>query len=161
MSELSQRERLLIAVMMGLLIALLVSMIAKKLSGYEASLTQQKQTQEKRLKEVQKLEKEWIGLQNTSTAPIMPGSLSSFVESTARKLQIHNNLQLNAITNAPSGTEGVQVRLDQLNLDQLFETLYTIEKKYPVLLMDQLDVSISPGSRMLRVAFRVYKQKNE
>ena len=161
MSELSQREKALIGIMGLLIVALFGGLIFNKLSRYQSGLVQLQKGKQKQLETVLDLGKEWRHLQGIPTARVMPDALSSFIESTARRLQIIENLQLNALPSNPSGMEGVQVRIDQLNLDQLFGIIYTIETNRPVLLVEQLDISISPGSRLLRASFRVFKQSKE
>jgi type II secretory pathway component PulM len=158
MSELSQREKVLILVMLALMITLLAGLILNKLSNYTSQLTYQYTSKQKQLEDVKKLEQDLIYLHEIPTAPIMPSSLSSYVERIARVLQVHDQLQLNVLTSNPPGMEGVQVRIDKMNLNQLFGALYMIEKERPVLLIEQLDISISPGTRLLRASFRVYKQ---
>ena len=159
MPELSQREKVLISLMLAVMILLLGGLLVNKFAKYEARLTQNYKSKQQQLRQIQKLKSQWNGLQGVPTAPVMRGSLSSFVESIARRLRIQSRLQLNVLNNPTEGTEGVQVRIDQMNLDQLFDILYILEKKRPVLLIEQLDINRSPGTKLLRASFRVYKQR--
>ena len=72
---------------------------------------------------------------------------------------VQEQLQLNTLSSVPEGMEGVQVRLDQLKLDQLLDVLYRLEHHQPVLRLSQLDLAVSPGSRLVRVSFQVLKQQ--
>ena len=123
-------------------------------------LKQQLSEQEKQIKQVRKLSREWEKLQKTATAPVMSQALSSFVENIARSLQIQDNLQLNVLNNVEKGTEGVKVGLDRLKLDNLFSMLYRLENHRPVIRISHLSISISPGDRLVRASFQVHKQKS-
>ena len=88
----------------------------------------------------------------------MKQPLSSFIENVARSFAIQDNLQLNVLQQVEEETEGVQVRLDRLKLDQLTDMLYQLENHRPVLRLSQLNISISPGNRLVRASFQVRKQ---
>lgn len=104
------------------------------------------------------LHDEWQDLKQKPTAPVMRQALTTFIEKVARSFAIQDNLQLNALTSVEQGMEGVQVRLDRLKLDQLTDMLFQLENHRPVLRMSQLNISISPGSRLVRAGFHVHKQ---
>ncbi|MBF0236923.1 MAG: type II secretion system protein M [SAR324 cluster bacterium] len=161
MPDLTQREKLLIGVMLTLLVVFILGLSLRKISRYESDLQLQILARQKQLESIEKSGKEWLSLQEAPTAPVMRDSLSSFIEQTVRRLGMHEFLQLNVLPTNPTGMEGVQVRIDQLNLDQLFNVIYTLEKNRPVLLIDQLEIAVSPGSRLLKTSFKVYKQRAE
>ncbi len=160
MLNLTIREQLLIALMLLLLFVLAGIWGVKYLNSQEKFLQQQLSEQEKQIKQVRKLSREWETLQKTSTAPVMSQALSSFVENIARSLQIQDNLQLNVLNNVEKGTEGVKVGLDRLKLDNLFSILYRLENHRPVIRTSHLSISISPGDRLVRASFQVHKQKS-
>ena len=159
--NLTIREQLLIAIMFLLLFVLAGIFGLKYLNSQEKDLQQQLSEQEKQIKQVRKLSREWETLQKTPTAPVMSQALSSFVENIARSLQIQDNLQLNVLNNVETGTEGVKVGLDKLKLDNLFSMLYRLENQRPVLRTTNLSISISPGDRLVRASFQVHKQKRD
>ena len=97
-------------------------------------------------------------LQQEPSAPVMKRPLSSFIENVARSFAIQDNLQLNVLSQVEEETEGVQVRLDRLKLEQLMDMLYQLENHRPVLRLSQLNISISPGNRLVRASFQVRKQ---
>ena len=154
------REQLLIALMFLLLFVLAGIWGVKYLNSQEKQLQRQFSEQEKQIKQVRKLSREWETLAKTPTSPVMSQPLSSFVENIARSLQIQDNLQLNVLNNVEIGTEGVKVALDKLKLDNLFSMLYRLENHRPVIRTSHLSISISPGVRLVRASFHVHKQKS-
>ena len=160
MFNLTIREQLLIALMFLLLFVLAGILGIKYLNSQEKNLQQQLYEQEKKIKQVRKLSREWETLAKTPTSPVMSQPLSSFVENIARSLQIQDNLQLNVLNNVEMGTEGVKVALDKLKLDNLLSMLYRLENHRPVIRTSHLSISISPGDRLGRASFQVHKQKS-
>ncbi len=160
MLNLTIREQLLIALMFLLLFVLAGILGLKYLNSQEKNLQQQLYEQEKQIKQVRKLSREWETLKKTPTSPVISQPLSSFVENIARSLQIQDNLQLNVLNNVEMGTEGVKVALDKLKLDNLFSILYRLENHRPVIRTSHLSISISPGVRLVRASFHVHKQKS-
>ena len=160
MLNLTIREQLLIALMFLLLFVLAGILGVKYLNSQENQLQRQLSEQEKQIKQVRKLSREWETLAKTPTSPVMSQPLSSFVENIARSLQIQDNLQLNVLNSVEIGTEGVKVALDKLKLDNLFSMLYRLENHRPVIRTSHLSISISPGDRLVRASFHVHKQKS-
>ena len=160
MLNLTIREQLLIALMFLLLFVLAGILGVKYLNNQENNLQRQLSEQEKQIKQVRKLSREWETLEKTPTSPVMSQPLSSFVENIARSLQIQDNLQLNVLNNVEMGTDGVKVALDKLKLDNLFSMLYRLENHRPVIRTSHLSISISPGVRLVRASFHVHKQKS-
>ena len=160
MLNLTIREQLLIALMFLLLFVLAGMWGVKYLNSQEKYLKQQLTEQEKQIKQVRKLSREWETLEKTPTSPVISQPLSSFVENIARSLQIQDNLQLNVLNNVELGTEGVKVGLEKLKLDNLISMLYRLENHRPVIRTSHLSISISPGDRLVRASFQVHKQKS-
>ena len=160
MLNLTIREQLLIALMFLLLFVMAGILGVKYLNSQEKQLQRQFSEQEKQIKQVRKLSREWETLEKTPTSPVISQPLSSFVENIARSLQIQDNLQLNVLNNVEMGTEGVKVALDKLKLDNLFSMLYRLENHRPVIRTSHLSISISPGVRLVRASFHVHKQKS-
>ena len=124
----------------------------------EKQLSSRLEEKKLQLEQLQLLTREWEMLQQEPSAPVMKQPLSSFIENVARSFAIQDNLQLNVLPQVEEETEGVQVRLDRLKLDQLMDMLYQLENHRPVLRLSQLNISISPGNRLVRVSFQVRKQ---
>jgi len=160
MLNLTIREQLLIALMFLLLFVLASILGVKHLNSHQKYLQQQLSEQEKQIRQVRNLSREWETLEKTPTSPVMSQALSSFVENIARSLEIQDNLQLNVLNNVEMGTEGVKVGLDKLKLDNLFSMLYRLENHKPIIRTSHLSISISPGERLVRSSFHVHKQKS-
>ena len=158
MRELNLREKLLLGLLLLIGLAFGGGYVQKQLAGQEALLQQQLDNRRQQLRQLQALASEWNQLKNQPLAPVMEQPLSAFVEAVARDLKIQDNLQLNALSNPPEGLDGVQVRLDKLNLDDALEVLYRLENNQPVLQIEQLLFSVAPGSRVVRLNFQVFKQ---
>ena len=124
----------------------------------EKQLSSRLEEKKLQLEQLQLLAREWEMLQQEPSAPVMKQPLSSFIENVARSFAIQDNLQLNVLPQVEEETEGVQVRLDRLKLDQLMDMLYQLENHRPVLRLSQLNISISPGNRLVRASFQVRKQ---
>lgn len=124
----------------------------------EKQLSSRLEEKKLQLEQLQLLAREWEMLQQEPSAPVMKQPLSSFIENVARSFAIQDNLQLNVLPQVEEETEGVQVRLDRLKLDQLMDMLYQLENHRPVLRLSQLKISISPGNRLVRASFQVRKQ---
>ena len=135
-----------------------VFLVYQKLNQKEQKLGFQLEEKKLQLEQIQLLSEEWELLKLEPSAPVMKQPLSSFIENIARSFAIQDNLQLNVLQQVEEETEGVQVRLDRLKLDQLTDMLYQLENHRPVLRLSQLNISISPGNRLVRVSFQVRKQ---
>ncbi len=158
--ELSTREKVLIAIMLVLAVGLFGYFGVQQLESYTSQLNTQLTARQRQLGHLENLEQEWLRLSAHPNLPVIKEPLSSFLESGARRIGLQEQLQLNPLSNAPEGTEGVQVRLDRINLDQMFDMLYFLENNKPVVLVEQMEVTTSPGSKLIRISFRVYKQNN-
>ncbi|GIS36857.1 MAG: hypothetical protein Ct9H90mP8_2770 [Pseudomonadota bacterium] len=99
----------------------------------EKQLSSRLEEKKLQLEQLQLLAREWEMLQQEPSAPVMKQPLSSFIENVARSFAIQDNLQLNVLPQVEEETEGVQVRLDRLKLDQLMDMLYQLENHRPVL----------------------------
>ena len=157
MRSLTLREQLLSGVLALTIVGIGVGW---GLSGWQGQAqVLERQLAQRQLRELDGLVAEWGRVRQQSTAPVMGKPLSSFVEEVARSLRVQEQLQLNTLSSVPEGTEGVQVRLDQLKLDQLLDVLHRLEHHRPVLRLSQLDLTVSPGSRLVRVSFQGLKQQ--
>lgn len=158
MRSLSLREYILITVMLLLMAAAGGRFGYQQLEERYAQLQASLESKQQQLEVVEQLEKEWLALNRHPDLPTFPQSLNAFLENTAEQFQVKEQLQLNPITNAPLGMEGIRVRLDRLNLDQMYELLFFLENHKPVLWIEQLDLATIPGSDLIRLSFRIYKQ---
>lgn len=158
MRSLSFREYFLIVIML-LLMAVAGGMFGfQKLEERHLQVQARFSLKQQQLEMVKQLEQEWLTLNRHPILPTLPQSLNALIENAAQKFEVKTQLQLNPITNPPQGMEGIRVRLDQLNLDQMFEVLFFLENHKPVLLIEQLEIITIPGSNLIRFSFRLYKQ---
>lgn len=158
MRPLTLRESALIALMLFLLVAAGAVFGLQKLEARHGEMQARLALRQQQLETVEALEKEWLALNRQPNLPKIPQSLNAFMENVARRFQISEQLQLSPISNPPVGLEGVRVRWDRLNLDQMFDILFFLENHQPVLLLEQLEILMLPRSDLIRVSFRVYKQ---
>lgn len=159
--EISQREKILIAFMLLLGIVFLSSLILQKVEEQQQSLEKRTDLQQSQFKNAQKLEREWIQVNQVRPLATISRSLTSYMESMARDFNLQQQLQLNAINSVNlEGIEGVEIRLNPLNLDQMFDIIYFLENNRPVLLVKELEINSIPGSQLLRMTFQVFKQNN-
>ena len=157
--NLSSREWILISIMLLLLVIIGGTLGLQKFQIYRAQIQASLTLKEKHLEMLQHLEKEWLALNRNPTLPVIAQSLHASLENTAQYLNIGEKLQLNPIPNPPPDMEGIRVQLDQLNLDEMFDILYFLENHKPVLLIEQWEIITIPGSDLLRLSFRIFKQK--
>lgn len=158
MRPLTLRESALIALMLFLLVAAGGMVGLQKLEARHAEMQARLDLRQQQLETVEALEKEWWALHRQPSLPKIPQSLNAFMENVARRFQISEQLQLSPIPNPPVGMEGVRVRWDRLNLDQMFDILFFLENHQPVLWLEQLEILMLPRSDLIRVSFRIYKQ---
>lgn len=156
--NLTLREQVLIAVMVITALGLGVFLLYQRSERQQQRLTLMLSEQREQLNLARSLHGEWKDLKQKPTAPVMRQALTTFIEKVARSFAIQDNLQLNALTSVDKGMEGVQVRFDRLKLDQLTDMLFQLENHRPVLRLSQLNISISPGNRLVRASFQVHKQ---
>ena len=133
-------------------------LIFQNLQKTELKLDKRLSEKQEQLNQIRILSGEWNSLKQQPSAPVMKQALSFFIENVASSFAIQDNLQLNVLPQLDEGREGVQVRLDQLKLNQLTEMLFKLENHWPTLMLSQMNISISPGNRLVRASFQVHKQ---
>ena len=156
--SLTLREQFLIAIMMVFALILGMGIFFQRLEHTEQKLGQKLSARQLQLDQIRALISEWNSLKQEPSAPVMNQALGTFIENVARSFAIQDILQLNVLPQVEEGMEGVQVRLDQLKLDQLTDMLYELENHWPMLRLSQMNISISPGNRLVRAGFQVHKQ---
>ncbi len=106
------------------------------------------------------LEQQWRQVESQKLPPLLSEPLYIFLEKKAEELDLIKLLELNELATAPEGQEGVGVELDRIYFDKLIEFLYALENNKPVILVRQLDITLVPGTDLLRASFQTYKQTN-
>ena len=158
---LSRREKLLLAALAILVVVAGLLFVSSRVNAYRGSL-------ERRIFEAQTLLTRVVTiseqLSSQEAAPRKGGprlSLIGHLEQLAERAAVKNRLQLNRIPQEKTkGLEGLEVKLDELTLDEMIAFIYSVENSDPVLVLDQLDISPSFRARdLLRVTLRVLSRK--
>ena len=154
---LSMREKLLVGLLVVLLAAGGVWFGAKAVAGYERSLVARTVRQEALLNRVQALQTELTRLRRQPAGVELDRPLIGYVERLAEQIQLKDRIQLNAVPQQTlDGVQGVDLRVDNLTLDEAVNLLYILEDAEAALVIDQLE--ISPAFRdksLLRLSMRV------
>ncbi len=162
MRSLALREYILITVMLLLLVGAAGRYGYQGLASYRFGLEAELTLKQKKLKILEQLEKEGLELSRRVSLPTIPQALKTFVENGVKKFNLHekqHNLQMNDISSVPENMAGIQVRLERLNLDQMFNILFFLEDHKPVVLVEQLEITNKPSTDLFRLTLRIYKQK--
>ena len=159
MLVLSNREKALIAALVGLLLVLGLYFVGKGLRGHLQDLESRVRAQEAMLQRAAALTTELQRLQSPlGNRPLrQQRPLISYVEELADRVGVRDRIQLNLIpTDARSGVQGLDIKLERLSLDELVQFLYTLENADQRLVIDQLDLSPSFRDKdLLRLSMRV------
>ena len=158
---LSRREKLLLAALAILVGVAGLLFVSTRVNTYRSDL-------ERRIFEARTLLTRVVTisekLSRQEAAPRKGGprrSLIGHLEQLAERAAVKNRLQLNRIPQEKTkGLEGLEVKLDELTLDEMVSFIYSVENSDPVLVLDQLDISPSFRARdLLRVTMRVLSRK--
>jgi type II secretory pathway component PulJ len=159
MMVLSTREKLLIALLVALLLALGLFFAAKGLHGHLADLQSRVRVQEALLQKAAVMTAE---LQRLQPAPgrrpaRQQRSPISYVEQLADRVGVRDRIQLNLIPqDSRSNLQGLDIKLERLSLDETVNFLYTLENADYRLIIDQFDLSPSFRDKdLLRLSMRV------
>jgi len=162
MRSLTFREYILIIVMLLLIVGSTGRYGYQRFALYRSGLEAELTLKQKKLEILEQLEKEWSELSRHPSLPTIPQALKTFVENGVKKFNLQekqHNLQMNDLSSVPESMAGIQVKLERLNLDQMFNILFFLEDHKPVVLLEQLEITNNPGTDLIRLTFRIYKQK--
>lgn len=89
------------------------------------------------------------------------GSLIGYAEQLAGQNALKSRIQLNRVpVDKTRGIEAIDIKLDQLSLDEAVGFIHAIENSQPVLVVDQMELNNSFRSKqLLRLSLRVLAQK--
>ena len=104
------------------------------------------------------LEQQWRELESQKLPPLLSKPLYVFLEQKAEELELSKQLELNELATTPEGQEGVSVELNRIYFDKLIQFLYILENNKPIILVKQLNITLVPGTDLLRASFQTYKQ---
>jgi len=129
----------------------------KGLTGKEADLRRRIALQEEVLKQAQALidEKNRLNAQPVQKKLTQP--LMGYIESLAEKHALTSRLQMNMLPEkAVSGLQGVEVKVNDLTLDEMVNLVHTLESADPMLVIDQLELAAAFRDKdLLRLTMRV------
>ena len=100
-----------------------------------------------------------MGVPPQSAALSQP--LIGYVETLTERIQLKDKVQLNVMPGQISGGfQGVELKVDEISLDEMSHLIFTLEKAIPPLVIDQLEMS--PAFRekdLLRMTLRILARK--
>jgi general secretion pathway protein M len=156
---LSTREKLLIALLVALLALLGLYLGIGGLHGHLVELRSRVLVREALLQKAAALSGELQHMQQPQTRrqTVRTRSLIGYVEQLADGVGLRDRIQLNAIpTDASSGMQGVDVKVERMTLDEMVNLLYSLENADDRLIIDQLDLTPSFRDKtLLRLSMRV------
>lgn len=159
---LSQREKYLV-LLLGVLVALTVAYFAlSAILGYGDDLGRKIQRREALLSRARVLTATVSRSTGRSRSKKkLNGSLIGYAEQLAGQNNLKDRIQLNRVPMDKSrGIEAIDIKLDQLSLDEAVGFIHTIENSKPALVVDQMEITTSFRSKeLLRIRLRVLAQK--
>ena len=156
---LSKREKRLVMGLSGLVALLLVYFVVGQFSGYRKELEQEIEKRNALLIKARVMAEE-LSVPRASGANVKISSLIGHIEELAGKIALKEQLQMNRVpTDKAKGVEVVDLKLDELNLDQVVSFLYLLENSKPPLVIDQFEINPSFRKKNnLRISVRVLVQ---
>jgi len=157
--HLSEREKILLSVLAVLVLGTVVYFSVQGLTGYQRELEAELTRKRTLLTRVETLEESLRRLQRGTTtrqaAPVI-----ARLERMATQHGLQESLQLNPVPSpSDSGVEVVEVKLDNLTLDDAMRFIYAVENAEPVLVVEQLELNPAFRDReLLRLSLRVAGQ---
>lgn len=156
---LSTREKLLVALLGVLVVVIGLYLGVGSLSGRLADLRGRVAVRQALLQKATALRAEMQRLSKAGTVTRSPraGSLIGYVEQLSQRVGVRDRIQLNAIPrDTESGLQGLEVKVNNLSLDETVNLLYTLEDADYRLVIDQLELSPSFRDKdLLRLSMRV------
>lgn len=154
---LSTREKALLVLLALVLAGAGAFYGLRALATHEQGLALELRRQQETLREAQALRREVARLERRPTARVLERPLIGHVEELAGRVGLGERIQLNVLPEQTlSGMQGVELRLDQLTLDELVQLLHTVENSEPALVIDQMELAPSFREQdLLRVNMRV------
>jgi hypothetical protein len=156
---LSTREKLLIGLLVALLLGLGMFLGVRGATARLAELRSRVTVQEAMLQKAAAVTGELRRLQQPDAAKRTPRtrSLIGYVEQLADRAGVRDRVQLNLIAQETrSGLQGLDIKVEQLSLDEMVHFLYSLEDADYRLVIDQLEVGPSFRDKaLLRLSMRV------
>lgn len=158
---LSRREKLLVGILAGLAALTILYFLVAQMRGWEQQLQKDISRQQFLLDKARILA---AGLEKTAAKPRSRNkpkrSLIGYIERLAAQNALKDRVQLNRVAiDKSKGVEGIDIKLNNLTLDEMVKFLYEIENSKPPLVVDKVDISQSfRAKKKLRLTLRVLGQ---
>lgn len=154
---LSNREKILLAVLAAFVILLAGYFMFQAMGDYERDLKQRLSAREVFQKRAVALDQELARLRQVPPRRRLSQPLIGYVERLSARIQLKDRIQLNPIPNQASpDLQGIDIKVDGLSLDELVDLVYTLESADLPLVINQLEVSPSfRNKQRLRLTMRV------
>lgn len=154
---LTEREKLLVGLLAAVLLLSGVFLGVRFINTREQGMVETLASRESVLRRAQALQAE-LALQPAKTSGGGGSrSLISYVEQLATRSQVKDRIQLNLLSaGTAGGGEGLDVKVDNLTLDELTNLVYVLENADYGLAIDQMEITPSFRDKdLLRVTMRV------
>lgn len=114
-------------------------------------------TQESYLHRAKAIMEELEKLERLPKRRVRSRSLIGFVEQLANKINLKDRIQLNLISkDNRSGLQGLNIKVDELTLDEMMDLIYALESAEMPLMIQQFEMKPSFRNRdLLRLTLRV------
>ncbi|MDH4248294.1 MAG: hypothetical protein OEW39_10800 [Deltaproteobacteria bacterium] len=158
---LSQREKMLVGLLAVLLVMGVFYFSGRALRVQEQALKERITRQEEIIRQVTALQQKRTRLGVLPQSLPLTQPLIGYVETLSDRSSLKGRVQLNVVPGQISGDfQGVELKVDDLSLDELSFLIFTLESANPPLVIDQLE--LSPAFRekdLLRLTMRVLARK--
>ena len=159
--NLSTREKRLLLLMVVVLSATVIFFGLQQVVDYQASVERRITQRTRQLDQAITLAAQLQLLSRTKARTTRRRSLIGHLEQLSSRVALRDRIQLNPqATSSSSNFEAVDIRLDDLTLDELIRFTFVVEDSRPALVVDRLDVSPAfRSNKLLRVTMRVLAEK--
>lgn len=155
---LSTREKLLVGLLAAMVVVFGCTYVFQGMQAYEKGLTSQVAAREVMLKRARSLTGEIAALRLPSAgSSTVRTPLIGYLERLSARIQLKDRIQLNVIPqDRSSGYQGIDMKVDDLSLDEMMELVYTLENADRALVIDRIEISPAFRSKQrLRLTMRV------
>ena len=155
---LSPREKILISVMVALILITGGYYAVGGLKNHVRDIEEQLEAREVFLRRAIFLEEQIREQEKLAPkATLRRRPLIGFVEQLANRIQLKSRVQLNLIPQGKStGMQGIELKVDNLTLDEMVKLVYTLEDAKRPLIIDRFEVSPSfRTKKRLRISMRI------
>lgn len=158
---LSKREKLLLAVLAVFLLGGGLFLATQKISNYKLDLRREIAKQERLLTQVHVAARRLEQYSKRPSKTLGRVSLIGHVEQLATNIALKNQLRLNPVAQTGmANVQGVDVRLDNLTMDDVLGFIHAVEHADPVLLIDRVEIIHNFRQKdLLRLTARVLAEK--